>query len=272
MDDSIRFAGQTGLTSLYHYQDFQPDLHSDRLVDILQNHRIYCSNPADFNDPWDCKPYFDPTLLDDPANHSATAESLIATHIPGPNDEMIIQQLRTSSAFLKKAIHEFSERQAEFITTRWGVYCLSPDPCLTLMWSHYSCNHTGICLEFSVNNSKFVAAQKVHYQKEYPALLLHEPESYLKMLLIKSDVWADEEEFRLICPRFTDVKQHPLIMNGNYLSIGLGDLKLIIVGCQASNESIQVIRSMVNKYAHRQHVAVRYARRAPNKYRLVIED
>ena len=140
------------------------------------------------------------------------------------------------------------------------------------MWSHYSCNHTGICLEFSVNNSKFVAAQKVHYQKEYPALLLHEPESYLKMLLIKSDVWADEEEFRLICPRFTDVKQHPLIMNGNYLSIGLGDLKLIIVGCQASNESIQVIRSMVNKYAHRQHVAVRYARRAPNKYRLVIED
>ena len=270
MDDSIQFAGQAGLTSLHHYQDFQPHLHTDRVADILQNHRIYCSNPADFNDPWDCKPYFDPALLDDPVNHSATAESLIATHIPGPNDDVIIRQLRTNPAFLKKAMHEFSERQAKFITTRWGVYCLSPDPCLTLMWSHYSRNHRGICLEFAVNSSKFVAAQKVHYQKQYPALLLHEPESYLTMLLIKSDVWAYEQEFRLICPRFTDVEQHPLIMDGDYLSIGPRDLKSIIVGCQASHESVQTIRDLVKRYA--QNVAVRYARRAANKYRLVIED
>jgi len=272
MDDPIRFAGQAGLTSLYHYQDFQPDLHTDRVTDILQNHRIYCSNPADFNDPWDCKPYFDPTLLDDPVNRSATAESLIATHIPGPNDEMIIQQLRTNPTFLKEMIHRFSEHNAEFITTRWGVYCLSPDPCLTLMWSHYSCNHRGICLEFAVNSSKFACAQKVHYQKEYPALLPHEEESYLKMLLIKSDDWAYEQEFRLICPRFTDIKQNPLIMNGDHLSIDPRDLKSIIVGCQAKNESIQAIRGLVEKYAHGHHMAVRYARRAPNKYRLVIED
>ena len=144
MEDPIRVAGQTGLASLFHYQDFQPDLHTDRVADILRNHRIYCSNPADFNDPWDCKPYFDPALLDDPANRSATAESLIATHIPSRNDETINRRLRTDPSFLKKAIHEFSERQAEFITTRWGVYCLSPDPSLTLMWSHYSRNHSGI--------------------------------------------------------------------------------------------------------------------------------
>ena len=270
MNNSTRVAGQTGPASLYHYQDFQPNLHTDRVADILQNHRMYCSNPADFNDPWDCKPYFDPALLDDPVNHAATAESLIATHIPGRNDEMINQQLRTNSAFLKKAIHDFSERQSKFITTRWGVYCLSSDPSLTLMWSHYSGNHSGLCLEFAVNNSKFGNAQEVHYQKEYPALLIHEPESYLKMLLIKSDVWTYEQEFRLICPRFTDVKQHPLIMNGNYLSIGPRDLKSIIVGCQANNESIQTIRGLVERYA--QHVAVRYARRAPNKYRLLIDD
>ena len=127
-----------------------------------------------------------------------------------------------------------------------------------------------ICLEFAVNNSKFGAAQKVHYQKEYPALLLHERDSYMKMLLIKSDVWAYEQEYRLICPRFTDVKQHPLIMSGNYLSIGPRDLKSIIVGCQASHKSIQTIRGLADECAR--HVAVRYARRAPNKYGLLIED
>ena len=110
----------------------------------------------------------------------------------------------------------------------------------------------------------------MHYRKEYPAFLLHERESYLKMLLIKSDVWSYEQEFRLICPRLTDVKQHPLLMSGDHLSIGSRDLKSIIVGCQASKESIQAIKGRVEEYAH--HVAVRYAKRAPNKYRLVIED
>jgi hypothetical protein len=71
-------------------------------------------------------------------------------------------------------------------------------------------------------------------------------------------------------PRFTDVKQHPLLMNGNYLSIGPHDLKSIIVGCQAKDEAIQTIRGLVEEHA--QHVAVRYARRAPDKYGLVIED
>ncbi len=42
------------------------------------------------------------------------------------------------------------------------------------MWSHYSRNHSGICLEFTASNSKFVAAQRVDYQKEYPALLFHD--------------------------------------------------------------------------------------------------
>jgi hypothetical protein len=98
MDNSIRLASQAGFTSLYHYEDFQPEPHkphTDRVADILLNHRNYCSNPAGFNDPWDCKPYFNLALLDDPVNHSAAAESLIATHTPGPNDEVINHWLRT---------------------------------------------------------------------------------------------------------------------------------------------------------------------------------
>src|SRR5262249_36766616 len=149
------------------------------------NHRIYCSNPADFNDPWDCKPYFDPSLLDDPVNQAATAESLIATQRGGPQGDPIDHALRTNLPFLKKAMHQFSEGQAKFIPTRWGVYCVSPDPCLTLMWSHYSRNHKGICLEFRTD-SKFFGALKVEYGKEYPPLLLHHRDVGLQMVLSKS--------------------------------------------------------------------------------------
>jgi len=266
VDDSIRSAGQAGIKSLYHYQDFQPGPLADRLADILENHRVYCSSPADFNDPWDCKPYFDPALLDDPANQAATVESLIAAQQGGPKGDKVDELLRTNLALLKNAVHRFSEDLAKFIPERWGVYCLSPDPCLTLMWSHYSRNHRGICLEFGVDGSKFVGAQRVRYQKEYPALLIHDP---LQMLLIKSDVWAYEQEFRLICPRFTDVKELPTILDGNHLSIARDDLKSIIVGCQASDDTVGAIKALVEEHAP--GVAVRQARRALNKYRLVIE-
>jgi hypothetical protein len=136
------------------------------------------------------------------------------------------------------------------------------------MWSHYSRNHKGICLEFGTS-ANFRFAQKVCYQQDYPPLLLHERESYEKMLITKSDVWAYEREFRLICPRFTDVKEHPLIMEGNYLSIGTDDLKSIIVGCQADDQTVEAVKMLVKE--HSPGVAVRQAKRSPNKYRLVIE-
>jgi hypothetical protein len=268
-NDSIRISAQADFKSLYHYQDFQPALHTDRLIDILRNHRIYCSNPVDFNDPWDCKPYFDPDLLDDPAHRAATAEAFIANQRGGPQGSKEDQLLRTDIVLLKQLLQNFSEEQVQFITTRWGVYCLSPDPCSTLMWSHYSRNHRGICLEYGTVNSKFSGARKVQYQKEYPAILLYDPASYMQMLLIKSDVWIYEEEYRLICPRFTEVKQHPHIMDGDYLSIGANDLKSIIVGCQADAHTIAAVQALVGEHAP--SVQVRQARRAPNKYRLVID-
>jgi hypothetical protein len=76
-------------------------------------------------------------------------------------------------------------------------------------------------------------------------------------------------EYRLICPRFTDVKESQLILEGDYLSIGPDDLKSIIVGCQADDTAITMVNALVKQHAP--GVAVRRAMRSPNKYRLVIE-
>jgi hypothetical protein len=167
-------------------------------------------------------------------------------------------------------MHQFSADMFNFIASRWGVYCLSPNPCLTLMWSHYARDHKGICLEFVVPNTKFRGALQVQYQKEYPTLLLHNRDSHFRMLLVKSDDWMYEQEFRLTCPRFTDVKESPLIMDGDYLQIGPHDLTSIILGCQIEDEANVKIRELVRDHAP--NVKVRQARRALNKYRLVIGD
>jgi len=272
MNDSVRYAGEAGITSLYHYQDFDSanSVDSDRLVDVLDNNRIFCSDPRSFNDPWDCKPYFDLDALDDPAIMSATAESLISTRIDSPDAVRTDELLRTNPTFLKAAMKRFSEYQAAFIPGRWGLYCLTSDPCSTLMWSHYSRNHRGICLEFAVNKNKFTLAHRLRYQREYPRLLLFDEESRLSILVVKSDEWGYEKEFRLICPRYTDIKNHPLQLNGNYLSIGVDDLKSIILGCQISPEAERKINAFVTDHAP--NVAVRHAIRSPDRYRLLLHD
>jgi len=272
ISSAVQFAGSLKIPQLYHYQDFDlnsSDDHAGRLIDILQNNRIYCSNPASFNDPWDCKPFFDRALLDDPARARATAEALISTSVGGPELARTDARLLRSSTFLKSVFPQFSATFADFITKRWGVYCLTPDPCSTLMWSHYGRNHKGICLEFAAHDNKFSHATQILYQKDYPPFLLNDPSTTNIMLIVKSDEWTYEKEFRLICPRFSDVRSLPLMMDGNYLRIGPNDLTSIILGCQIDDDSVKAIEEMVS--VHTPKVKVRRAVRAPNRYRLVIE-
>jgi hypothetical protein len=55
-------ARKAGLDRLYHYQKFHPE----HLSHLLLNQRVRCSDPTTLNDPWDCRPWFDPDAMDDP--------------------------------------------------------------------------------------------------------------------------------------------------------------------------------------------------------------
>jgi hypothetical protein len=218
--------------------------------------------------PWDCKPYFDPDLLDDPQIRVATADTLISNaRKAGTALNDIDDHLRSDPEFLKAAIRHFSATFPDFIASRWGVYCLSPSPCLTLMWSHYARDHKGICLEFAVPTTKFHAAFQVHYQKEYPSLSLNSQEFLDKLLLVKSDAWAYEQEFRLIGTRSAESASR-LILDGNYLQIGPKDLVSIIMGCQIEDEARKTIRDLIREHAP--IVSLGQAMRSVNKYRLII--
>ncbi len=69
-------AAERRIKSRYHYD---PYTHPDRLERILAEGSIYCSNPNDFNDPWDCKPYYSKSILNDPNGYTRTVEWFITT-------------------------------------------------------------------------------------------------------------------------------------------------------------------------------------------------
>lgn len=57
-----RTAAQNKIPLLYHWQKF--DL--ARLEQQLREGTVFCSKPIDFNDPWDCRPFFNTDLLAHP--------------------------------------------------------------------------------------------------------------------------------------------------------------------------------------------------------------
>lgn len=54
----------------WYWQRFIPD----RLVTLLRDRVIWCGRPADFNDPWDCKPSYNTDLLRDEAERERHIE------------------------------------------------------------------------------------------------------------------------------------------------------------------------------------------------------
>lgn len=256
---------EDGITRLYHYQKYEPDF----LLITLKEQKIYCSNPATLNDPWDCRPRYDYKSLQDPDvfnQFNDWVEQEFSFLYPDRPKIRFVTSLRDDPEGLKRIIDSLSNG----LQGAWGkrrIYCLTPDPRSILMWSHYADNHKGICLEFGTDNELFQRALNVIYRSEYPLWTPHQVarEGATDMILTKAADWSYENESRLIGT--PDPSGSPLSLDGEYLRLPRGALKSIIAGCKANNDAIS---KLVLKHAP--HLPVKRAVREENHYRLVIED
>lgn len=269
----ISTAATMGVHTLYHYESFNPEY----LVGVLSQGVLYGSNPSRFNDPWDCKPVFDTSGLDDPKryeDHVQWFDAIGRKRLPALEEaerQQRINIMRSDRAFLEKMIRDCSSEIAKAIDDRYRVYCLSPDPTSTLMWSHYSHQHQGICLVFDTQNDVFGSALKIDYREKYPGLALDSDDDnqVILALLTKSAVWKYEDEYRIIAEeRAHAIAKDTLKTDNNFLVYPAGSLKAVIVGCQANDTSVREVRQIVEK--HGRGIAIKRAIRKPNHYSLTI--
>ena len=256
---------QAGIARLYHYETFREDW----LATTLREQKIHCSNPASLNDPWDCRPWFDyRPMAEDPAELEAMLDIFRSTAgidlVNHPVRTVFEDRIRNSPDELRKFLMGFSSNVQREICKR-RIYCLTPDPRSTLMWSHYAGNHRGICLEFHVGNLLFVNARKVAYCSVYPVWVPQEmPAIADGAILTKSKDWEYEQEWRLVgSPRYAAGR--PLKPEGDFLRLPPRALQSIIVGCEADYEAV---KKVVDENAP--GLSVKRATRAPNHYRLEI--
>lgn len=267
-------AGMNRVTTLYHYQCFDPD----RIRKQLESNCIYLSNTKGFNDPWDCRPCFDLNRLDEPAFYERQVQwfrqvdRIHNTHLSETELQVRACRLQDDRAFLEHCIRQMVGIETD-IQKRYRVYCLTTKPTDTLMWSHYAENHTGICLEFRCDNAVFSGALKVVYYEAYPLLDLadNDHKTILLPLLAKAKDWAYEDEYRLIAQEESAALNcQSLITKNNFLTLPDDVLTSIIVGCVAPQSTRKAVVEIVKTSRHR--IELREARRVPNHYSLTIEN
>ena len=272
---------KTGFPNLYHYQAFNVD----RLRQAIVEKRLYFSNPARFNDPWDCQPYFNSNAAFDPSLREKHVQYYIritrkhganATPVSEDQIQRRAQQLRDDPNFLNSKIHEFSRDFSKQIARCWRVYCISTHPDSELMWAHYAASHHGVCLEFTSRSSLFFQALKVRYVREYPVFDMAEEDNTLELmvLLTKSKAWEYEDEYRLIAMEkacATAGAPAPRLASDNGLiELPDGSLKSVIMGHLADTATIDAVKAVINQAPY--PIALKRVVKVPNEYKLRIAN
>jgi hypothetical protein len=272
----IQHAIELNITRLYHYQPFC----SAWISQIIFDRKIHFSSPTNFNDPWDCRPYFRIPSEDDLQGFERCIEWLDAavrqqtSNLDEQDHAQKILQLRNDRRLFERQIRDLSKSIGKALNEIYRIYCLSTKPDSTLMWSHYSRNHQGVCLEFACDNVEFGQAFEVQYSNEYPSLDFaidaKQPIGLLP-LLVKSDVWSYEDEYRVIAqekiqgPDNTDI----LRTRKNFLKFPPDALKAVIMGCMISQSDATELRRIIDRQSP-PHVALKRAVRSPDRYSLSV--
>lgn len=261
-------AGRTGRPALYRYQPFM----LDRLRTVIVDNRLYFSNPASFNDPWDCKPYFDLDLTDDAAVADCieffVRSDLRNTSLSDEERKRREHVIRTDRAFLEYCVRQMNGIHRA-IDERYRVYCMAGSPYTPLMWAHYAASHTGVCLEFAVQGGPFGTALPVQYRLDYPPLRLGSKPDGLIVLLAKSEDWSYEDEHRMIAEERAVASTAPGVLrtDSNLLEFPKECLRAVFVGCQMPQNHIDQVADLMREGAP--HAKLKQMQRRPDRYALM---
>ena len=230
------------------FYKFRPFSGEDKLRSQIVKSEIFLSSPRDFNDPFDMrgmlivKGGIDALIR----KYKAFPMSKEARNkaIKDARNGVRAEGLEGYVSRIFRPVNQFDQMIGE-----QGVHCFATrdkglrlsGPRNNLMWSHYGDSHKGYCLQYSVHTDPiFVSSVRVGYASEYPAInWLSDTfgNDVLKCITQKDKCWEYESEWRYI--RQNSAKQL-LVTN----SCGV---KSVIIGAEATHESIKLVMQMVQE-------------------------
>ncbi len=247
---------------IYKYRSIDPNLEEsvDRVRDILVRSRLWLSSPLDFNDPFDMSAKIVATSTGQERRERARALLKERGIRYKERERRVSDFARTPIAEIEAKLEEIHRKRL----ANTGVCSFAGDPRSILMWSHYSGNHTGLCVQFETARDFLTLsnAVPVEYSTEYPEInWITEPPSVLrKVILRKHEGWSYEKERRIIFPERSRV----------YLAFNPQAVVGVIVGCRASDENRKLIEQLIEerRHANLPDVRVYYSQKHSSQYQL----
>ena len=233
-------------------------------VDVLRDRRIRLTQPAEFNDPFDCSPSF--TTLD---ATGVSVDDVGAACGPGGDKGCLDAQLHVLQTIMRLQDHQAV-----------GVLSLAERPDNVLMWAHYGRSHRGFVIGFDTRNPFFMEdahLAKVGYARARPSrsydftghlgqsvTVLGPAGDRTKLdddwLFTKSCDWKYEREWRLIKSLSSPTTSAcSVIARTNALPIHLfpfpeSAVTAVILGCNAWNALHPVIGTILRETPAYRHV------------------
>jgi len=215
------------VTSLFKYKPI-----NKFTLDIIANDRVFYPLPDSFNDPFDTQCSF----RNKSTRTQSTDTQKLNKAFPDEDLDEITVSIRKD---LTRNIDDFKRELQNF-----GVLSLAENAKDILMWSHYSEDHKGLCIEFERNASNELGNKdkttKVNYTKNYPSLssktLLSRKDTesaLMRVLYTKSECWSYEKEWRMFMPKGNKVYSIP------------GQIKSITFGARASTMDIDIVKQLI---------------------------
>ncbi len=166
--------------------------------DLITQNRFYFPSVVDFNDPFDCHPTF--FVSDQESWVRKMVNSELSGLAPAKIEQKVQEILKAEIWTKPETVKRYRKSFLEDVQFPLGVLSLSEKSDNILMWSHYAEKHTGICLTFDGHSEFFSRAREVTYQKAYPVVDLAASHDAIvhAALLVKSDLWRYEKEWRII--------------------------------------------------------------------------
>lgn len=175
-------------------------------------------------------------------------------------------------AEVQLALEQASIEANRHINDNFAITCFSKKSDEILMWSHYANKHTGFCVEYDfskcTNWAALITLFPVIYSKNrphFPMSIFEQSNNFkditvkegndsiislIRLLLIKSDIWSYEEEWRIIGLQNQLIDKHLLeldIVTKIYLGANISDKNEKEIVDIAKSKGIPVYRYIMNQ-------------------------
>ncbi|MEL1249911.1 DUF2971 domain-containing protein [Aurantiacibacter gilvus] len=247
--------------TIFKYRALSGEYGRDAIENAVLHHRLYWQSPLAFNDPLDCNPVY--YFGDNPKERREYIKGAVGRHLKGVPRHFRTKRRRE---ILTTDPEVFARRQKdswqEFMIES-AVTCFSQTSTNELMWAHYADSHRGVCLEF--DNSEIGEGWcpfPVRYSEERPRINLtniNETETFQQSVLLKSDAWAYEQEYRLI-----EWRRPP-----GWREFDESRLKAIILGARVNEDDRNFVRDLV---ARKTNIVLREIQIDEGHFRLNVVD